>query len=461
MTRLARIVLVMTVACALCLCYCLFNTRHISRSIGYDEVFYFYWVDNWEQSQVYYPHHLLFAPTSVLFQRCFASLTGITNTAFIQKFKNILVVSIGLSVFFILFYAHSKRLLLSLTVAVLIGISGSLWYDVRHHETSVIPGVLVNLTMFSLVFYGRARFPVLFIIVFSIFDSLAILLHQAFLFTVPSAALVFLFGGPRDNAASRVWRGLGRALRRISRASLYLLLVALMVGGAYFYVGFAELGLRLADNPQGAQSYMSVPINGNFIRYFYLIQAYGKWGNYQPDMGRKGIGAYLSSFVISSRADRVNPRDPLNEKYLSSNATAALLGAIFLLFILFFVPLFRRYGILYPALLLWSVVGSLFIFWWEPGYIEHWIYITILTWVLAFMALTTALEKIRHLPPRTAVYALVCFFLWSFGVIAYRENFTHAIQPQEKLSLPASATSFAWKDEYRMDAIFNPPQPEK
>ena len=452
MTRLARYAFIAAVACALCLSYCLFNTRHLSRSIGYDEVYYFFWVDNWGKGEVYYPHHLLFAPVSVVFHRFFSALSGITDTAFIQRFKNILVVSVGLSVFFLLFYAHSRKFLLSLTVAVLIGISCSLWHDARQNETAAIPGVIITLTMFSLVFYRRARFPVLFIAVFAVFNSLAILLHQALLFSVPSAALVFFFGA--RTAAFRT-------LRRLGRTGLYLLLMIAMVGGAYFYVGFVKLRLQLVDNTRGMQTYQAMNIRGNFIRYFYLIHAQGKWGSYRSDMLGKGIGGYLSSFVAGARIDRIDPENPLGNESFPSIATAVLIGTMLLLLLLLFMPMFRRYGVLYPALLVWFVIGSLFIFWWEPAYIEHWLYITILTWVLAFMMVVAVLERLKHPLPKTAAYAAVCLILWSFGLLAYRENFTRSVLVHERLTLPKSARSFAWKDEYRMDSIYNTPPQDK
>lgn len=452
MTGLARTVLIMAVACALCLSYCLFNTQHLARSISYDEVFYFSWVDNWADNQVYYPHHLLFGPASVLFQRCFTALTGIENTAFIQRFKNILAVSVGLSAFFILFYLHSKRLLVSLTFAILIGLSGSLLNDARRHETSIIPGILIVLVMFSLVFYRTSRRPALFIAVFSIFNSLAILLHQVYLFTIPLAALVFLFSSPRLSSARRM-------LRRLGRAGLYLLLVASMVGGAYFYIGFVKLSLRWVDNPQGKQTYLAVPIHGNFVRYFYLIQAYGMWGKYKPDMVRQGIQGYLSSFVTVCRLDRIDPDKPFEEKHFTSNATAAMIGAILFMILIFSGLLLRRYGILFPVLLAWFVIGSLFIFWWEPWYIEHWSYITILTWVMTLMAISTVLERLRYFLPRTVAYAAVCAVLWSFAALAYQKNYTYIVLPQEKLSLPSNSTSNAWREEYRMDELYAAPQP--
>jgi hypothetical protein len=450
MTRLVRTIICLTIACALSLSYCLFNLKHLARNIGYDEVYYFHWVDNWKKDQVYYPQHLLFAPSSVLFQKGFITLTGITNTAFIQRFKNILFVSIGLSAFFLLFYVHSKRILLSLSVAVLIGISGSLWGDALQNETSAIPGVLINLVMFCLVFYRRSQKPALFIVVFSVFNSLAILLHQAYLFTVPLVALMLLFSMPDKDAQPRVRRNIGRTF-------LYLFLVTCFVGGTYFYIGFVKLNLRLKDNPEGAQQYLGVPIHGNFMRYFYLIQAYGKWGKTQPEMVRLGVNGYLSSFVTTVRADQADLQDPLGKTHFSANVTLALLTFFFLGFILFFVPMFRRYGVLYPVLLLWFAAGSLFIFWWEPAYIEHWIYVTILTLVLGFMMMTTILSQIRQFMPRTKVYAAMCVVLWSFGAVAYQDNFTHTILAQEKLWLPVSAQSPAWNDEYRMDSIYRTP----
>jgi hypothetical protein len=446
----ARTVLVIAIALALCLSYCLFNTSHLSRSIGYDEVYYFFWVDNWSNGEVFYAHHLLFGPTSVVFQRGFTALTGITSTAFIQRFKNILVVSIGLAVFFLMFYAHSRRILLSLAVAILIGISGSLWHDARQNETSAIPAVLIVLTMFSLVFYRKCRYPILFIVIFSVFNSLAILLHQALLFSVPPAALAVFFGPRKGPSFS--W------LRAFGRSGLYILLMAAMVGGAYFYVGFVKLRLQLVDNAQGMQNYMSVNIKGNFFRYFYLIQAHGMWGEVKKDTVRQGITGYLSSFVAGARPDRIDPGDPLGEESFASTATLAVIGGVLLSCLLFFLPVFRRYGALYPALLLWFLVGSAFIFWWEPLQTEHWIYITILTWVLAFMIVVAVLERLKRPLPRSAAYAAACTVLCSFGLVVYYQNFTNTVLTHEKLSLSTSAKIFAWREEYKMEEIYREPR---
>jgi len=310
MKTTARTVLALTTACLIILGYCLFNFKHLARNIGYDEVFYFFWVDNWDNYQVYYPHHLLFTPTSVLFQKCFTELTGITNTAFIQRFKNILFVSVGLGLFFLIFYAHSRRFLLSLTIALLIGISGSLWHDVHHHETSAIPVVLINLNMLFLLFYRKFPYPILFIILFSLFNAFAILLHQMYLFSIISVFLILLFTKPKKDTKFYTFKNL-------SRSFLYLFFVLCIVGGAYYYIGFVKLNLRLEDNPQGTQTYMSLPIKGNFIKYFYLIKAYDKWGKKHASLLKHGINGYVSSFMTTFRTKYVNPGDFFNDRHFS------------------------------------------------------------------------------------------------------------------------------------------------
>ena len=175
MKSLSRIALAIVTVCFIVTGYSLYNLKHLARNIGYDEVYYYYWVDNWENYQVYYPHHLLFTPTSVYFQKHFTELTGISSTAFIQRYKNILVVAAGLGLFFIVFYAGSRRYLLSLTVVILIGVSASLWHDVHHHETSAIPGILINLVVLSLLFYRKFPLPSIFIILVSALNAFAIL----------------------------------------------------------------------------------------------------------------------------------------------------------------------------------------------------------------------------------------------------------------------------------------------
>lgn len=450
MKRTAGTVLALTTACLMALGFCLFNLRHLSRHIGYDEVVYFYWVDSWDDHQVYYPHHLLFVPTSVLFQRAFTDLTGITNTAFAQRFKNILFVSVGLALFFLAFYAHSRRLWLSLTVALLIGISASLWHDARQHETSAIPGVLINLNVLLLLFYRRFPRPILFIALFSLLNALGVLLHQVYLLSVVPMFLVFLFTQTEKDGRFRLARSLSRSL-------LYLSLVLSLVGGTYYYIGFVKLNLRLHDHPRAYQTYMDIPIKGNFIKYFYLIKAHGKWGKEHPDWLRHGINGYVSSFVATFGTRNVDPRSFLDDERFSHNIALASVGGFLAAFILFFVPVYRRYGFLYPALLLWLVLGSAFIFWWEPWYIEHWIYITILTWVLVFMVCSTLVESAGRGTPRIALSLILCASLWSFGAVMYHENFTGMVQAQKKLILPSNAHGRFWKDEYTMDEVYRTP----
>lgn len=450
MKNTARTVLALTVACFIMLGYCLFNLKHLARNIGYDEVYYFFWVDNWDNYQVYYPHHLLFVPTSVLFQKSFTELTGIENTAFIQRFKNILFISVGLGLFFLIFYAHSRRFWLSLTIALLIGISGSLWYDAHHHETSALPGVLINFNILFLLFYRKFPHPVLFIIPFSLVNAFAILLHQVYLLSIIPVFLIFFFAKPQKDTKYS-------PLKNLSRSFLYLFLVLCMVGGTYYYIGFVKLNLRLEDNPRGTQTYMSLPIKGNFIKYFYLIKAHNKWGEENPSMLKQGINGYVSSFMTTFRTKHVNPKDFFNDSHFPSNIALLAIGAFLSGFILFFIPVFRRYGMLYPGLLLMQVIGSMFIFWWEPWYIEHWIYITILTWMLVFMVCNTLIDNIKQNVPRIAVYVFLCLSLWSVGFVLYHENFNHTILAQKKLFLPASARSKFWKEDYKMDAVYKKP----
>jgi len=139
---------------------------------------------------------------------------------------------------------------------------------------------------------------------------------------------------------------------------------------------------------------------------------------------------------------------------LASSVTAAAIGVFLSGFIVFFIPALGRYGILYPALLLWMAAGSLFVYWWEPWYIEHWLYITILTWVLVFLVSTAALELIKPRLPRAAGYLVICLSLLGLVAVMYRQNFNHMILPKKEFHLPASVSRTVWKEEYRMREIF-------
>lgn len=453
MSRSARVAAVLITAFLLSTGYSLFNLKHLSRSLGYDEVYYLYWVDDWDDYQMYYPHHLLFVANSALFQRHFTRLTGITNTAFIQKLKNNLFVSLGLGLFFLLFYAHSRRFWLSLTIAVSIGLSASLWRDAHHHETAAIPGMTINLTMLLLLFYRKFRHPAVFSALFAVLNGFAILLHQVYVFSMAAVLLVLLFTKPEADVRFST-------LRNLSRSLLYLSVVLVVAGGAYYYVGFVKLGLRLKDNPHGTQRlryFEDIPINGNFVRYFYLIKAREKWGEIRPSSLQQAVSGYGSSFIITFQPDKVDLRDFLDSERLPSNMSAAAIGTFLAGFVLFFIPALRRYGMLYPALLLWMAAGSVFIYWWEPWYIEHWIYITILTWVLVFLVSTTVIEAIKPRLPRGAACLCFCLFLLTVAAVMYRQNFNHMILAKKEFSVPASVSRTVWKEEYRMLEIFREP----
>jgi hypothetical protein len=208
------------------------------------------------------------------------------------------------------------------------------------------------------------------------------------------------------------------------------------------------------DHPRAYQTYMDIPIKGNFIKYFYLIKAHGKWGKEHPHWLRHGINGYVSSFMATFDTRNVDPGNFLDDERFSSNIALAAVGGFLAAFVLFFIPLYRRYGFIYPALLTWLVLGSAFIFWWEPLYIEHWIYITILTWVLVFMVADTLLESTGRSPIRIIVSLILCVSLWSLAAVVYHENLTHMVSVQERLFLPSNAYGRFWKDEYTMDEIY-------
>ncbi len=444
----ARILVAVCIAVLIFLGFVHFNLEHLARNLGYDEVYYFFWVNNWENYQVYYPHHLLFTPSSVAFQKYFTEATGIENTAFIQTLKNILALSVGVSLFFLMFYLHSRRLLLSFLLAVSIGLSASVWHDAQHHETALIPGIIINLAMLSLVFYRNFRVPVVFICIFAAANSAAILLHQAFLFSVIPPFLVFLF-----TSSGKEYRR--KVVKRLCRTALYTVLMIAMVGGAYFYVGFVKLNLRLTDNPEGEQRYMALPIDGNFYKYFYLLKGHDKWGGKSETVLQDGMNGYISSFIVTFRTWKVNPTKAHEPERFSSHVALIFIVAALGAFIVFLIPAIKRYGVLLPALLVWMILGALFIFWWEPWYIEHWLYITILTWVLLFLVCTSALEAVPVLPLRLVLYFAVLLGVGSVTSVMYYENYNVMIKDQMKLFLPASRwDERAWRESYKMEEIY-------
>ncbi len=448
--RAVRILLVIATMFFITFGYLLLNLRYFSRNLGYDEVYYAAWVDLWEDLPVYYPHHILLSPTSAWFQEHFTQATGITNTMFVQKLKNTLVVSAGLGLFFLLFYARSKRYWLSLTVVLLIAFSGSLWHDATAHESAAIPGIVINLTVLLLLFYRRFPFPLPFIALIAALQSFAILLHQAYFLSVPAFFAIFLLTVHRRDRSFLL-------VRNLVRSGVYALLVLLMAGGVYYYIGFVRLGLRLEDNPDGAQHvpfFASIPIEGNFIRFFYLIRAREVWGGVDEDTGRQAVFGYGSSFVTAFHPDRIEGEALIPGDPPVSNIVVVVLGSVLASFFVFMVPVVRRYGPLLPALLFWMALGSMFVSWWEPWYIEHWLYITVLTWVLLFIVADTVIDRVPYRIPRAAGYAAFCFVMLSFTGLMYRQNMETTILPNTVPNVPAAVSPTVWNDAYLMEELY-------
>lgn len=444
--RLARLAIVAATAILITLCTLMFNLQHLSRTIGFDEAYYYSWVDNWENNPIYYPHHLLFGPVSVGFQNAFTKITGITNTAFIQRFKNSFVYAAGLGVFFVLFYAGSRRFFLALIAALLIGVSGALWSDSMHHETATIPAILVNLAMASLLFYKRLEHPIPLIIIYSVLLAVAILLHQMYVLALIVGVITFMTTRARGEPRLRTLRNLGRT-------AVHLAVTLGIVGCAYFYVGFSLLNLRLHDNPDGRQVYMGVTINGNFLSYFYLLKAYGIWGEPQGDTAVLAIDGYGSSFVPYFWPLHVHHPPQDAEHDYPSNLTFWVLAGAAALLIIGSVPALKRYGPLYVGLLVWFAGAALFIAWWEPRQMEHWIYVSILTWMLVFMAATASVNSIPRGIIRYSLAGAFCFLLVTVGLAFFEYNMTTVILPQQEFTRPTNIPASVWREEYTMEPV--------
>lgn len=447
--RIVKVTAVAATALLLALSVILLNLRFFSRTVGFDEAYYYSWVDNWEENPIYYPHHLLFGPTSVAFQRAFEAATGITNTAFIQRFKNTLVFAVGLALLFVIFVARSKRYLLALIFVALIGVSGMLWIDSMHHETAAIPAMVVGIAISLLVFYNRIRRPLPLIIGYSVLLALAILLHQMYLLALMVGPVTFLFTRAKGEKRLAFARNIGRAL-------IHLAVTLAIVVGTYFYVGFSKLDLRMTDNPDGTQIYMGVTINGNFLRYFYLLTAYGIWGE-EPeedtDTAVLAIDGYGSTFVPYFWPLHVSdqPDDPVAA--FPSNLTFRLLLTLGCILILGAGPALARYGSMYFGTLIWLAAAAAFITWWEPRQMEHWIYLNVLTCILAFLGLSATIEMVPLRLPRSMLLAASCFVMATFAVALFAVNLETWIAPRSEFSRAAGIPSSIWRQEYSMDEL--------
>ena len=180
---------------AIFLFYLFFNFNYLSNWIDEkgDAKTYDYYVRLGIPKYLFNPHHIAF---DWLGQKIYKKLTnnGYTGSSMlILQLRNLLISSIGLGIFFFLFYKISRKYLLSLFFVFLIGFSCAYWIYSQINDTPIIHSTLLALLFFAAIYFPEAKKKYLYSFFLGMLHAVTILFHQTDLLFIFIVSFIILF----------------------------------------------------------------------------------------------------------------------------------------------------------------------------------------------------------------------------------------------------------------------------
>jgi hypothetical protein len=294
----------------------------------YDALSYILDVDRKPWRELFHPHHLAYGPLGALIRGAATAFGWVGSAEKLLQLANALAGAAGVALFAGVVARATRRAWAGALGALLLGSSYAFWYYAVEVEVYTIAALFLVLALGFMLELVRAPSRQLAFALGAV-HGLAVLFHQTnVLLSVP--ALVALVLGSRGT-----W-GRGGLLRLVVG---YAAPLALIVGGAYLWVGIGVSGFRSV---------------GELMRWAAGYATTGFWGG--PVDGDKLLllGQGLAESVAQPGGASVG---------------TVLLGVL--------VLRWRRLAMAPQGVLAmcasWLAVYGAFFLWWEPDNIEFWI----------------------------------------------------------------------------------------
>ncbi len=301
----------------------------------FDALSYVTSVERKPWTEVFHPHHLAYGPLGELALATSVALGYHGGAALPMQVINALAGAIGVAYFFALVQRVCQRADLALTAAALLGCAYAYWYYAVEIEVYTVAAVFLLICLDLML--RMLRWPSLQLTgLLGLAQGGAILFHQ----TNVLLCAPILVCAMHDLQAVRHEQFSQKSYRAwFSRWLVYAVVLALLVGLSYFFVGVVVSGFRSVDA---------------FTAWLTEYARTGWWGG--PITAKKW--ADLGTGVTETLA---RPGGALLWLLLAG------------LLVLHGNRLFRGQPVLVALLLTWLLVYGAFFFWWEPDNIEFWI----------------------------------------------------------------------------------------
>ncbi|WP_129674048.1 protein O-mannosyl-transferase family [Candidatus Chloroploca sp. Khr17] len=308
----------------------------------YDALSYILDVERKPWQELFHPHHLAYGPFGALIHTAARGLGWIGGAERLLQLTNALAGAVGVTLFAVLIGRligrHQPQMWAwqpALLGALLLGSSFAYWYYALEVEVYTIAAVFLIVALALMLRAARTPASPTLAASLGLVQGVAVLFHQTnVLLSVPAGiALVYSYVKQKE-ARPTDWRGL------VVTLVSYGLPLALVVGGAYLWVGLGVSGFRTGtDLFTWAAGYTTT----------------GFWGGPVDQTKLSLLGQGLADTI--------------------AQPGGAILGLLLLgVLLLHLRPLFRTAP---PGSLViatsWLLVYGAFFLWWEPDNSEFWI----------------------------------------------------------------------------------------
>lgn len=444
-----QLILALSVSIFIFLFYLLFNFNYLTKWIDEkgDCLTYDYYVRLGLPQYLYNPHHIAFDWLGLKMYNILKDNGYKGTTMVVLQLRNLIASSAGLALLFFLFYKFSKKFLLSFGIVSIIAFTSAYWIYSQINDTPIIHSVLVTLLFFASIHFPEAKHKILYSIFLGVLHSVNIFFHQYdALFTIV-IFFVILFGEyfktenlEKKNVELNMITVPRLKLQKfhifnVSNLKYFLIYLAVfifIVSAAYYYVGIVKIGLTLDINK--AQDFNKIKNASYFFNWLILYTKIDYWGKgftNIPDLLHKsslGISEYF--YQPQSYGGFPLAYDFKNFFSINSilpNLVGVLFIFVFLCTMVFSYKLYKKYGYIFLASLLFLIIYTIFSFWWEPDYREFWIATMFAFWILLFLLLDFIIENFKILKPLPSFF--IYSFIFLFSILLFYFNFTGFIYP--------------------------------
>lgn len=430
--------------------YFFFNFNYISNWIDEkgDAKTYDYYVRLGIPQFLFNPHHIAFDWIGKEFYNVLKN-NGYTGSVMtILQLRNLLISSIGLSLFFFLFYKISKKFLLSLFIVLLIAFSCAYWIYSQINDTPIIHSVLIALLFFAVIYFPQAKNKFLYSMFIGISHAICIFFHQSnllFIFVIIfiiffSDKILINFNNNENLFYTRIKYYNKNNLNISNSHSLnlnkflyfiiYFFTFFIIVTIVYYYVGIILIGLTL--NPVEATTFNKIKDSTYFFNWLILYAKIDYWGKgYQANtfvMVVKGISSYFYQPQSFNNQELVfDFQNFFSANSILPNLLASFIILILFIALIFFIFMYKKYKYVFIANIIFFITYIVFACWWEPDYREFWVAPMFSFWFLSFFVLNLIIDQLIHINPIPKILLYSYLFLISFLLFYF--NFTGFLYP--------------------------------